>query len=312
MVGMEGTGCKASYHRVSALVWVSQGTKCHPPKGGYVILLVCIVCTAYYGTRYQTLPWYLPKAVYKNASYNERYTRYVRLHTRCPGIHQAQLDGCPGVYHAELRGGCPLPPWWNRRPPPSGACVSALWPGGSLSTTAAGPSRGCQQPTPPPTRGTMHNLQVYTSTQDMEVQKKRAAHTLVLQAGHKTPQYGTTLLPQRSFACHSPACEPLTFFNWSFSPIIAENQRRDKDDSPSHFPSPLSFLLFNSLSNHWNLLKSRLLSNDSYYEQSLKEWINSGVLKKNLYWVIKTIFHGPERQIEILKQKSKGVFTLIL
>ena len=107
MVGMEGTGCKASYHRVSALVWVSQGTKCHPPKGGYVILLVCIVCTAYYGTRYQTLPWYLPKAVYKNASYNERYTRYVRLHTRCPGIRQAQLDECPGVYHAELRGGCP-------------------------------------------------------------------------------------------------------------------------------------------------------------------------------------------------------------
>ena len=201
---MEGTGCKASYHRVSALVWVSQGTKCHPPKGGYVILLVCIVCTAYYGTRYQTLPWYLPKAVYKNASYNERYTRYVRLHTRCPGIRQAQGDGCPGVYHAELRGGCPpsLPPWWNRRPPPSGACVSALWPGGSLSTTAAGPSRGCQQPTPPPTRGTMHNLQVYT-TQNMEVQKKRAAHSLVLQAGHKTPQYGTTLLPQRSFACHS-------------------------------------------------------------------------------------------------------------
>ena len=259
------------------------------------------------------LLWYLPKAVYKNASYNERYTRYVRLHTRCPGIRQAQGDGCPGVYHAELRGGCPpsLPPWWNRRPPPSGACVSALWPGGSLSTTAAGPSRGCQQPTPPPTRGTMHNLQVYT-TQNMEVQKKRAAHSLVLQAGHKTPQYGTTLLPQRSFACHSPACEPLIFFNWSFSPIIAENQRRDKDDSPSHFPSPLSFLLFNSLSNHWNLLKSRLLSNDSYYEQSLKEWINSGVLKKNLYWVIKTIFHGPERQIEILKQKSKGVFTLIL
>ena len=50
--------------------------------------------------------------MYRDASYDERYTRYVRLHTRCPGIRQAQGDGCPGVYHAELRGGCPpsLPP----------------------------------------------------------------------------------------------------------------------------------------------------------------------------------------------------------
>ena len=136
---------------------------------------------------------------------------------------------------------------------------------------------------------------------------KRAAHTLVLQAGHKTPQYGTTLLPQRSFACHSPACEPLTFFNWSFSPIIAENQSRDKDNSSSPFPSSC----LNSLSNHRNLHETRLLSNDnsndnySYYEEPLKEWINSGVLKNNLPWMIhnQTIFHRPGGHIEVLKQK---------
>ena len=308
MVGMEGTGCKASYLRVSTLVWVSQGTKCHPPKGGYVILLVCIVCTAYYGTRYQTLPWYLPKAVYKNASYNERYTRYVRLHIRCPGIRQAQLDGCSGVYHAELRGGCPpsLPGETDGRHHP--APVS---PPCDLVGAWAPPP-----PAPPEAANNPHH-----HPQEAQCTICKCTHYPRYEESSTHPSAASR--PQDSpiwnhslattvFCMSFPACEPLIFFNWSFSPIIAENQRRDKDDSPSHFPSPLSFLLFNSLSNHWNLLKSRLLSNDSYYEQSLKEWINSGVLKKNLYWVIKTIFHGPERQIEILKQKSKGVFTLIL
>ena len=49
MVGMEGTGCKASYHRVS------QGTKVHPPKGGCVIHLVCI-------------PWYVSTYINSKAS----------------------------------------------------------------------------------------------------------------------------------------------------------------------------------------------------------------------------------------------------
>ena len=83
--------------------------------------------------------------------------------------------------------------------------------------------------------------------------------------------------------------------------------------------TPISFLLFNPLSNHRNLHESRLLSNDnsndnySYYEQPLKEWINSGVLKNNLHWMIhnQTIFHGPGGRIEILKQSTFPHFFTI-
>ena len=254
------------------------------------------------------LLWYLPrKAVYKNASYDERYTRYVRHHTT-----YAKHKGMGALeYTMQSSGVGALPPSLPGETDGRHHPAPVSPPCDLVGAWAPPP------PAPPEAANNPHHHPQCTICKSVHYPRYGGAKE------ESSTQPSAASRPQDSpiwnhslattvFCMSFPACEPLIFFNWSFSPIIAENQRRDKDDSPSHFPSPLSFLLFNSLSNHWNLLKSRLLSNDSYYEQSLKEWINSGVLKKNLYWVIKTIFHGPGRHIEIIKQKSKGVFTLIL